>query len=53
VSAVLLLPQPLKTEHPKAPNPKTPVAMQMQYSNYKKKKFRNNKLFIESKKLTY
>ena len=27
--AVLLLPQPLKTEHPKAPNPKTPVAMQI------------------------
>jgi hypothetical protein len=24
-----LLPQPLKTEHPKAPNPKTPVAMQI------------------------
>jgi hypothetical protein len=35
--AVLLLPQPLKTEHTKAPKQKTPVAMQMQYSNYKKR----------------
>jgi hypothetical protein len=50
-----LLPQPLKNEHPKAPNPKTPVAIQIlfmlkieMYVKKNKEKRINREVFLVS-----